>query len=219
MSAMATSEKAGRAVRMTASARREQLLEVATAMVGERGFHDVSIEAIARAAGITRATVYQHFPDLHSLLEAVIGRETSRALAQVSETTLGDLTEGDPTELMLDSLRAYLDAVHNQPATWRLILMPPEGAPAALHESIASGRATVLASLTRAVRPALELDHEAPDAELTARLLSAISDEYARLLLTDPGRFPPDRLLQHALWFLRLARPVLDAPSTGPSAR
>jgi len=34
-------------------------------------------------------------------------------------------------------------------------------------------------------------DRKAPDAELTARLLSAIADEYARLVLTDPARSPP----------------------------
>jgi AcrR family transcriptional regulator len=187
---------------MTASARRDQLLDVTTRLVLERGFHDVSIEQVARHAGITRAVVYQHFGALQSLLEAVIERETLRALAQVSETTLTDLTAGDPTELMLESLRAYLYAVRDHPGTWRLILMPPEGAPQILHMSIARGRAAVLARLTEAVRPELARDSRSPDAELTARLLSAISDEYARLVLTDPARFPPDRLVDHARWWL-----------------
>jgi AcrR family transcriptional regulator len=183
---------------MSAPARRDQLLDVAAALVAEHGFHAASVEAVARRAGITRAVVYQHFDDLNSLLEEVIERETSRALAQVSETALSDLSEGDPTELMLESLRAYLYAVQNQPNTWRLILMPPEGAPASLHQSIAHGRATVLARLTEAVRPAPAADRASPDAELTARILSAISDEYARLVLTDPDRFHPERLLRHA---------------------
>ncbi len=187
---------------MTAQARRDQLLDVATQLVAEAGFHGVSIGAIARRAGITRAVVYQHFDGLPSLLEEVIQRETSRALAQVSETTLGDLSEGDPVELMLDSLRAYLHAVENHPSTWRLILMPSEGAPPILHKSIARGRAIVLARITDAVRPALARERGLPDAELTARLLSAISDEYARLVLTDPKRFPPERLLPHARWWL-----------------
>ncbi len=187
---------------MTALARRDQLLDVTAHLVAERGFHKVSIEQVARTAGITRAVVYQHFGDLQSLLEAVIERETLRALAQVSETTLSDLTEGEPIQLMLESLRAYLYAVRDHPGTWRLVLMPPEGAPQILHESIARGRAMVLAHLTAAVRPVLARDTGLPDAELTARLLSAISDEYARLVLTDPARFPPDRLVDHAGWWL-----------------
>jgi AcrR family transcriptional regulator len=187
---------------MSAEARRDQLLDVATQLVAREGFHAASIEAIARQAGVTRALVYQHFDDLRSLLEEVIERETSRALAQVSETTLDDLTEGDPVELMLESLRAYLHAVASNPSTWQLILMSPEGAPQILHKSIARGRAIVLARLTDAVRPALARERGFPDAELTARLLSAISDEYARLVLTDPERFTPQRLLRHARWWL-----------------
>jgi len=196
-----------KSTRRSAAARREQLLDVTTRLVAERGFHAISIEAVSGRAGVTRATVYNHFRDLHELLEAVIERETSRALVQVSETTLPDLSDGNPPELMLESLRAYLQAVNNQPSTWRLILMPPEGAPETLHESIANGREMVLARLTQAVRPAMALDGESPDAELTARLLSAIADEYARLLLTDPARFSPERLLRHAGWLLSLAAP------------
>jgi hypothetical protein len=99
---------------------------------------------------------------------------------------------------MLDSLSRYLDAVVEHPRTWRLVLMPPEGAPELLRRSIVKGRAAVLESLTSAVGPFP--GH--PDPEMTARILSAMADEYARLALTDPERFPPERLLLHAGWFI-----------------
>lgn len=182
---------------MRAPARREQLLETATKIAVERSFHAVSAEAVAREAGVTRAVIYQHFRDLRALLEAVVDRETSRARAQVSETALTDLSEGDSQELMLESLDAYLRAVCDHPSTWRLVLMPPEGAPEVLRHRIEAGRRSVLAQMTRAVRPALRRDN-ANDAELTASLLSAIADEYARLVLTDPDRNSPERLLGHA---------------------
>jgi AcrR family transcriptional regulator len=192
---------------MSAAARREQLLDVATRLAVEHGFHAVSVEAVARQAGITRAVIYQHFRDLQELLEAVVDRETSRALAQVSETTLTDLSEGEPLELMLESLDAYLRAVRDHPTTWRLVLMPPEGAPKTLRRRIEHGRRSVLAQLTQAVRPALRAEN-ADDADLTASVLSAISDEYARLVLTDPVQYPPERLMRHA-------RRWLNQPSFG----
>ncbi len=188
--------------RMTASARHEQLLDVTTEIVANEGFQAVSIESVARRAGISRVLIYQHFGDLPGLLEAIVEREMTRALWQVSETALTDLTEGAPRELMLESLRAYLHAVRDHPTTWRLVLMPPQGAPELLRKSIVRGRAAVLAQLAQAVRPALMRDRESSDALLTARVLSAISDEYARLVLTDPARFPPERLLVHARWCL-----------------
>lgn len=186
--------------RMTAPERREQLLDVTTAIVSEQGFPAVSIDSVARRAGISRPIVYQHFGDLPGLLTAVVEREMARALAQVSETELADLSEGSPRELMIESLCSYLHAVRDHPTTWRLVLMPPEGAPKLLHKSIEHGRAAVLGRLTQAVRPAFEGDAVSPDAELTARILSAIADEYARLVLTDPARFTPERLLDHARW-------------------
>jgi hypothetical protein len=35
-------------------------------------------------------------------------------------------------------------------------------------------------------------------------MISALSDESARLVLTDPERFPPERILEHTRWFLEL---------------
>jgi AcrR family transcriptional regulator len=188
---------------MSGPERREQLLDTTSEIVVEHGFHAVSIQSVARRAGISRPIVYEHFGDLPRLLKALVAREMQEALAQVSESALPDLTEGDSVELMIESLRTYLTAVEQHPNTWRLVLMPPEGAPESLRRSIVRGRGGVLKRLTQAVRPGLTPGNQAPDPELTARTLSAIADEYARLILTDPGTFSTDRLLLHARWFLR----------------
>jgi AcrR family transcriptional regulator len=188
--------------RMSAQVRREQLLDVTAGLALEQGFTAISIQSVARAAGISRPIVYEHFGDLSGLLETLIKREMSRARRQIGETALGDLSEGDPVELMIASLGAYLAAVEQNPNTWRLVLTPPEGAPEILRESIRQGRANVLGGLAQAVRPGLRPGVETIDPDLTARNLSAMADEYARLVLTDPVRFSPDRLLTHAAWFL-----------------
>jgi AcrR family transcriptional regulator len=171
-------------------------------MVGEQGFQGVSIQSVARRAGITRPIVYEHFGSLHGLLDALVKREMAEALAQVAESALSDLGEGDPTQLMLESLATYLGAVENHPKTWRLVLTPPEGAPELLRKRIVRGRAEVLKSLTDAVSPGSLPGDLSEDPELTARILSAMADEYARLVLSDPKQFPPERLLEHARWWL-----------------
>ncbi|MGI8512750.1 MAG: TetR/AcrR family transcriptional regulator [Solirubrobacteraceae bacterium] len=187
---------------MSAEERREQLLDVTKGIVAERGFHAVSIEAVAREAGITRPVVYGHFHDLTGLLEALVDRETARSLAQLSIVVDYDLSTGDPTEQLLCSLGAYLEAVRSDPDTWRLVLMPQEGAPRILHERIARGRTAVLEHMARAVSPGFGPGGESPDPELTARMLSAVADDSARLLLTDPDRYPVDRILGHVRWML-----------------
>ncbi len=187
--------------------RREQLLDVTALIISESGFSAVTIQSVARRAGISRPIVYEHFGDLQGLLTALVERETTEALEQVSASSLSELAGGDPTELLIESLRTYLTAVVEHPTTWRLVLMPPEGAPEILRRSIVRGRAGVLERLTGAVAPGLRPGSKTPDPEVTARTLSAIADEYARLILTDPERYSLDRLLDHARWFLGQLRP------------
>jgi AcrR family transcriptional regulator len=185
---------------MSAGDRREQLLDAAKRVVAEHGFHGVSIEAVAREAGITRPIVYGHFQDLAGLLEALIERESERALAQLTEVLPHDLS-GDPAETLLAGLRGYLEAVRADPVTWRLVLMPQEGAPEMLHEHITAGRSAVVAQLAAAMGPGLGTEPP-PDPELAARMLSAFADEAARLLLTDPERYSVERILSQAAWGL-----------------
>ena len=187
---------------ITGAARREQLLDATSELVAERGFGEVTVEAVASAAGVTRTLVYKQFADLPELLDAMVEREMARALTQVSETALTDLSQGQPVELLLESLSAYLNTVRTHPTTWRLVHTPPQNAPEVLRKRIARGRAEVLDQMIEAVRPAFADEAAPPDAELTARILSAIADEYARLVLADAERFPPERLLGHARWLL-----------------
>jgi AcrR family transcriptional regulator len=196
---------------MPAERRREQLLEVTEAIVSEQGFHAVTIEAVARRAGVTRPIVYGHFGDLDHLLAALVEREEGRAIAQLTAIlpTVADAAgSGDRSELLLGALRGYLDAVRDDPVTWRLVLMPPEGAPAVLRERIARGRSAVVAHLAGLVGPGFAPGRATPDPEMTARTLSALADEAARLVLTDPEHFPVQRILDHARWLLeQLAGP------------
>jgi AcrR family transcriptional regulator len=178
--------------RMSAQARREQLLDAAKAVVADHGFHGVSIEAVARGAGVTRPIVYRHFRDLGALLDALIERETLRALMQLREVLPAGVDD------LVSAFEGYLRAVRSDPITWRLVLVPPEGAPALLRERIAAGRAAVVQQLAAAVGPRAG----SPDPELTAHALSAVADEAARLMLADPDAFPPERLIAHARWLL-----------------
>ena len=158
---------------------------------------------MAQRAGITRPVVYEHFNDLGGLLEALVAREGRRAVDQLARVLpTGGGGAGDPRGRLLAALRGYLDAVRDSPTTWRLVLMPPEGAPAILRDSIDIGRAAVLAQLAEVVRPGLVAGRGSPDPELTARMLSTFADDAARLVLTDPEDYPVDRLLVHARWLL-----------------
>lgn len=155
------------------------------------GFHAVSIEAVARTAGITRPIVYHHFPEgLPQLLAVLLERETARALEQ-----LAALVKDEPD--LLGTFEAYLDAVAADPETWRVVLMPTEGVPV-LHDRIREGREAFARALAGAGGIA------SPDPEVTGTMLQALADEGARLLLD--GRYERERLIAHARWLIGVLR-------------
>ena len=184
---------------MSAAERREQLLDVTKQLVGEQGFHDLSIEAIAKRAGITRPVVYAHFETLDALFEAMLEREATRALSQLGQI----LPQGRAgRDALLTALRGYLETIQADHVTWRLVLMPPEGAPRVLRDTVEKGREAVVTALAQVVGAGLSAERPSPDPQLTAHLLSARSDEAARLLLKDPEQYPIERLMRHAEWLL-----------------
>jgi len=63
---------------------REQVLRGALRLSEERPFHDVTVEEIAKAAGISRSAFYTHFSDKHDLLLAAL-REVAGELGRESE--------------------------------------------------------------------------------------------------------------------------------------
>src|SRR3712207_1185193 len=60
--------------------RREQLLAAAATLFAERGYHDVGIDDIGAAAGISGPGVYRHFSAKSALLEALCDRAMTRML-------------------------------------------------------------------------------------------------------------------------------------------
>src|SRR5438105_5386353 len=99
-------------MRMPREARREQLLDVTKAIVGDLGLHSVSIDRVAREAGISRPIVYEHFTDLTGLLTALLDREGSRALGQLVEfmSRIGAGAESSSVlDVLLAALTSYLE--------------------------------------------------------------------------------------------------------------
>jgi AcrR family transcriptional regulator len=185
---------------MRAAERREQLLDVTLDIVVERGFHALTIEAVAQAAGVTRPIVYKQFTDLSGLVEALIDREEERAISQLARAIPSIPGDRDPDELLVRGLELYLEAVVEAPKTWRLILLPPEGVPAIFAERTGRTRSNVLRQLEKLVAWGIERrgGPRGLDSELFARLLMEMAEDSARLILTQPRKFTIDRIVRFA---------------------
>jgi TetR/AcrR family transcriptional regulator len=60
------------AARMSASDRRQQLLETALDLFSRKGFEGATTKEIAAAAGVTEAIIFRHFPTKQALYTAVL---------------------------------------------------------------------------------------------------------------------------------------------------
>lgn len=77
---------------MTTSApRRELLLTAAADLFAARGFHEVGIDDIGAAAGITGPGVYRHFASKQALLESLCDRTMDRMLHSAQALPSGSL--------------------------------------------------------------------------------------------------------------------------------
>jgi AcrR family transcriptional regulator len=198
-----------RAPRMTAEDRREQILDVTLREIRARGMQGLSIEAVAKAAGVTRPLVYTLFDDLEGLLDALAAREEPSALADVQAAIPADREAAKPDELLTRGVTLFVEAVRAQPDRWHLILLPPDGTPAGLHARIERNRAAILAQLEELVAWGLRRrGGPALDPELTARMVLTLAQDAARLVLADPAAYSTARIAGFTTAALRL----LDRP-------
>src|SRR5580704_8989304 len=88
----------GRPSHDEAMRRDERLIEIAASMFMERGFEGTSVDAVAEAAGIGKATLYARYKDKGELFAAVLQRKIDRWLA-MNET--GEPATGSVEDVLL----------------------------------------------------------------------------------------------------------------------
>lgn len=104
---------------------RQKILDAVEALIGQGGFHAVSIAAAAAAAGVSRQTVYAHFGTRDELLSESITAVSARAL-----TTIGERIEPitDPGAYAVELLVAARAQFRSVPAL-AVLLFPDRGNP------------------------------------------------------------------------------------------
>lgn len=134
--------------RLTAAQRRDQLLDVAGDKFAEHGFHALSMEAIADAAGVSKPVLYQHFPSKRSLYIALVDDAVDELLRRVS-TALEGTT--DNRERVHGAIRAFFDFVSDP--RFRLLFLTADAADAEIaarvdtaHRGVAEGIAKLIAA-------------------------------------------------------------------------
>jgi AcrR family transcriptional regulator len=154
--------------RADARRNRERLLEVAVHAFAEDG-PDVSLDAIARSAGVGIGTLYRHFPTREALVEAAYRNELARLCDAV-----GDLLQSNPPET---ALRLWMDRFVDYMTTKRGMKEALRAVMASGANPFAHSRDRLVEALDVLLRAGVEAGTLRPDADATDLLagLSGVS--------------------------------------------
>lgn len=112
---MARREGSGR---LTAAARRAQLVEVGRRVFAERGFEGTTVEEIAERAKVSKPIVYEHFGGKEGLYAVIVDREVEHIVARIAEA----VATGSPRERLEAAVLAYLTYVEERPDGFAVLL-------------------------------------------------------------------------------------------------
>jgi AcrR family transcriptional regulator len=97
--------------RLSASARRAQLIDVGRVVFAKRGFEGASLEEIADRAKVSRPVLYEHFGGKEGLYAVVMDREMEYLVRRIAEA----IAAGSPRERLEAAALAFLSYVKDHP--------------------------------------------------------------------------------------------------------
>ena len=195
------------APRLPPEQRREQLLDAAMAVLADCQLHELSMEAVAEAAGVGKPVLYTVFRTRTELVSALLQREHQRGVAQVVAAMPDDLTVRGPTGAYAATISAFLEVVLENPTRWRLILTMPDSAPREYRADLRRGRTSILNQTEQLAKAGIALEPRLSDLDpvLLGHTMLSFAEMLGRLAISDPETYPRERLEQFAAAALGLA--------------
>jgi AcrR family transcriptional regulator len=143
--------------RLQVDERRQQLLEAGSRLFAEHAYEDISMQQIAKAAGVSKPLLYHYFPSKVDLFKAAVTDKASEL-----QGLLEPSGEGEPLDLLRSILDGYLAWIEGNAQAWSKLMQSAASLPEAqaLIESFRQHTLeTVLSRLTGGgtPRPALRI--------------------------------------------------------------
>ena len=119
------------------AATRRDILKVAKALFGDKGYHDTSIGDIASRIGAARSALYYHFPNKLAIFRAVVAEYDESVGQEILESSVA---EKDGWKALKAGAMRFLDACE-EPRYRRIMLVD---APVILHPEEPEPRRSVM---------------------------------------------------------------------------
>nr|WP_319455503.1 MULTISPECIES: TetR/AcrR family transcriptional regulator [unclassified Mycobacterium] len=188
------------APRLPRDERREQLLDAALTVLADCPLPELSMEAVAEVAGVGKPVLYTAFRTRAELVAALLLREHRRGLAQVRAAMPDDVAAPGPAGAYAATVSAFLGAVLDNPARWRLILTVPDSAPREYRDALRSARSSIVEQSEALAKAGIALEPrlEGLDPSLLGHTMLSFAEMLGRLAVNDPDGYPRERLESYA---------------------
>jgi AcrR family transcriptional regulator len=191
--------------RLPATARREQILEVALDVFATAGFHGASMNDVAEAAGVTKPVLYQHFDSKRELYRALLDEVGDRLLDAIAKATAEAIDGKSTTEL---GFRAYFRWVAEDHAGFQLLFGPGT----ARDDEFAGVIQRIHAEAAATTAPLIAVDIDESHRMTLAHALVGLAEGASRRLVELGDDFDPDEIAREVsalAWAgLRAVQPV-----------
>lgn len=170
--------------RLSAPEREQQLLDTAESLFGEQGFDGVSVDVVARAAGVTRAVVYQYFSSKEELFLSCV-RRAGVAFEQRIRESLAAASDSIEAQVRVGGA-LYFDMVEHDPKRWALLFTTAANiSGGALADRLTDLRLRHTAQIAEWSRPFADGAGEA-EVMVFAHAVSGIGEQLGRWWLRNP---------------------------------
>ncbi len=128
--------------------RRDQVVDTARRLFGERGTIDISMDEIAAEAGVARSTVYVYFANREELLRACLTGMHTQLLDDIALTWEQD---AEPAHRLERLIQGMLERIDDNPAFFRLALVT-QGAVSEGGEALGTELSLIGLNIARLIR-------------------------------------------------------------------
>jgi AcrR family transcriptional regulator len=175
------------APRLSADARREQILDVAIQVFGRAGYYGASMNDVAEAAGVTKPVLYQHFDSKGDLYGALLDEVGARLISAISKATAN---AADGREQTQRGFQAYFRwvALHND--EFMLLF----GSSARHAEEFSSRIRRITDDAAAAIAPLIAVDIDPTYRDTLAHALVGLAEGASRRLVGLAQEFDPDEI-------------------------
>jgi len=97
--------------KLTAAARRAQLIGIGRGVFAEKGYEGTSVEEIAERAKVSKPILYEHFGGKEGLYAVVVDREMEQVVSKIAAV----ISSGSPRQRIEQAALAFLTYVRDHP--------------------------------------------------------------------------------------------------------